>query len=194
VTPERFVERPTIASEAVETFGVDAVNTAYEELADFALDVAFREEFLDPQRVDYTAEELTAEVQPRLGPGALETWNAQVTAALEGDPDAQDALRILQFYRWDQPTWTVPAGGALQSQRISSAEIALAEPEPEAPPRLLVRLQHAATMEYEEDGGTFRIEVAKPMRFWLVQSEWTTGPRWLVYAYEGSFQVRPLQR
>ena len=34
-------------------------------LVDFAFEVAFREEFLDPQRVDYTAEELTVRFRQR---------------------------------------------------------------------------------------------------------------------------------
>jgi hypothetical protein len=194
VTPERYAERPTVAPQAAETFGTEAVDDAYDELVDFAFDVAFREEFLDPQREDYTAEELTVHVQPRLGPGALQTWSTQVAAALEGDTEAQDSLRILQFYLWEQPTWTVPAGGALQDQRITDAEISLAEAEADLPPRLEVRLAHAATMRYEEDGGPFRVEVRKSMIYELVLSEWATGPDWLVYAYDGRFQDRPLPR
>ena len=192
VTPTIYAEPPTVAPAAVETFGAEAVETAYEELVDFAFEVGFREEFLDPQRVDYTAEELTVHVQPHLGAGAAQIWADQVSAALDGDTAAQDSLRVLQFYRWDEPTWTVPDGGALESQRIGAPEIRLAPAEADVPPRLEVRVDHAATMRYEENGGPFRVEVRKPMTYWLVLSEWTTGPEWLVYSYNGSFRVRQL--
>lgn len=194
VVPEVYVEEATIAPEAEQTFGAEAVANAYREVTDFAVEVAFQEELLDPQRVDYTVAELTESVLPSLSDAADEGWSALVDRALAGDPEAQDGLRVLQFYRWDQPTWTVPPDGALRSQRITDAEISLAEPEPDGPPRLQVTFDHAARMTYVEDGGEFDVVVEKPMTYVLVLSPWESGPSWLIDAYDGSFRVVPGRR
>ena len=187
--PERWVDPPSISARAKEMFTVEQIRQAYAEITEFALAHGYDPAFMDPQRREYTAEQLSAGVTPRMSAGLRPRWDERVASALAGDQGDQDGLRVLQFYDWEQPTWQLPADGrAVRSQWIRNAEIGGAEPIETTPARLKITLIHQATVRYSEDGTEFELDVAKRVSYWLLPNA-AGSPAWLLDAYEGVFAV-----
>jgi hypothetical protein len=190
VTPEVYVEEPSVSAAAEQRFGDDKAEEAYREVTKFALEQAFPEPFLDPAKKDYTAAELTSGVAPHLTPTAAEGWSSLVTSALAGDVEAQDSLRILQFYNVDDPSSEVPPDGdVLVRQKITDATIDVEEPSGDDPQRLLVSFRHEAVLSYVDDGRPYELDVAKTMSYWLSPAGAKAGSTWLIASYDGRMDV-----
>lgn len=195
VTPEVFVEQPATGPEVVEVHGQDAVDEAYRELTDFALAHAFRDDLLDPQDRDFPADELRSAVPAQFTPDLAETWAVQVARAATGDPAAQEAVRVMQFHGWGPDTWVVPDDGSpVVTERIVEPRVETAPADPGGRPQLEITFRHLATLEFQQDGRPFRIDVDKDMAYWLVPSDEDSGPRWLIDAYDGRYDVSPAAR
>ncbi|TRW43682.1 hypothetical protein [Georgenia yuyongxinii] len=190
VTPEVYVEQPSVSPAAAKRFGDDKAEQAYQEVTKFALEQAFPEAFLDPAKKTYTAAELTAGVAPHLTPTAAQGWSSLVTLALAGDADAQDSLRILQFYNVDDPGSELPPDGdVLVRQQITDATVDVEEPSGDSPERLLVSFRHEAVLAYAEAGRPYELDVTKTMSYWLAPAGANAGSTWLIASYDGRMDV-----
>lgn len=190
LAPETYVEPPVIRPEAIAVFGQDQVDLAFDELTAFALEHAFHPTLLDPQKVDYTVEELALDVAWHLSDPAIVAWEAMVTSAVAGDLDATDAVRAIEFYRWGEPTWSLPPDGSpLVSQEITDATIGVTDPTVDGQIRLVTTFRQAGTMEYLSGGVPFMIEVTKSTTYWMVPATDDDDPRWRIDQWDGTFSV-----
>lgn len=193
VIPTLFVESPVITPEAEAAFGRDLVLTGHREVTGFALANGFRPEFLDPQRTDYSLEEFMSDIEPHLSAAAASGLKAIGTAALAGDADAQDALRVFYFYRWNEPTWSAQSGeDIIKSQRITDVVIGASKPTDGTATRLVMTLTHTATLRYVDQGVPFEADVRKKMTYWAIPS--AEYPDWVIDGYDGSFSVQTFPR
>lgn len=187
--PEQWVEEPAVSAKAQELYSTADIESAYAAITDFALQRGYDPALMDPQQSNYTAVQLTAGLLGRVTPAFQELWVAKVDSALKGNADDQDGLRILQFYKWDQPTWKIPADGRhVLNQWVRNAEIGATQATADTPVRLKVTFVHQAGVRYLEDGVAFNLDVAKRVSYWLLPNPGGT-PAWLIDEYEGEFAV-----
>ncbi|MFH5824751.1 hypothetical protein [Georgenia sp. AZ-5] len=194
VAPQDYIEEPAISSAAVTAFGQERVEEAHEELTAFALERAFPEEFLDPQKDTYTHEELAAGVQNYLTKDMADAWSALVVSALAGDTAAQESLRVLQFYHLDDPTSALPPDHSPPSnQQIMDSRIDIERTATGPGVQLVITWKHIATLELVDVAAgaeeRYALDVTKTMKFWLTPSTTSSGPRWLITQYDGSYTV-----
>jgi hypothetical protein len=190
LAPEEYVEDPEIAPEAIDAFGRDGVGTAFELATDFALAHAFEAPLLDPAQPFHQLAELTLPILPHLSPDARSVFPAQVAAAVAGDPDAQDGLRALTFYGWQEPGWTLPAeGDPVVFEQLTDPTVQLVPAMGDDPERLAVSFVHTARLRFVADGEPLLLEVEKDMLFVMVPTPEPEGPAWLIDAYDGDFSV-----
>jgi len=95
--PPLYVEAPEISDAAARSVGAERARQAAADAVSFALEYGFTPGLLDPQKVNFTAEELSAGVTNVLTPSSLAVWNARVVAALAGDQSAREEIRALRM-------------------------------------------------------------------------------------------------
>jgi len=135
--PPLYVEAPEISDAAARSVGAERARQAAADAVSFALEYGFTPGLLDPQKVNFTAEELSAGVTNVLTPSSLAVWNARVVAALAGDQSAREEIRALRMYDLQDPKLSSPPDGkTLRSQAITDLAVDLFAgqfPDPEAP-------------------------------------------------------------
>ncbi len=190
LAPELYVEEPDYAPEAVDAFRMDGVGSAYGLVTDFALEHAFKAPLLDPARSYHGLAELTLPVLPRLVPEGRRTFAAQVASAVAGDLDAQDGLRVLTFYGWRGPGWSLPEDGdPVVFEHLTEPSVEFVPATSDRPEQLLISFVHTARLRFVDDGAPFHLDVQKDMAFWMVPATGTDGPSWLIDSYDGVFRV-----
>ena len=190
VAPEVYVETADADSDAAAVFGQDWVDDAVAELTAFAVVEAFPAALLDPERQEFSREDLAGEViLERLTPEAAQGWQTSVDAALDGDPEAADSVRSMRYYGIDAP-WTLPGDDpVVRSQRITDVQV---EVDPAGGPGqelLVVSFEHDATLAFLADGDPVRLEVEKEMTYVLTPAPAGEEPGWLIASYDGEFEV-----
>ncbi|WP_432558907.1 hypothetical protein [Granulicoccus sp. GXG6511] len=187
--PDKWVDPPSVTEKARGVFTPPELESAYAMVTAFALERGFDPVLMDPQKTEYTADELNAGVLSRITPTLQERWKARVDSALAGNQSDQDGLRVLQFYQWEQPEWTLPReGSSLVSQWIRNGEIGVSDATEDAPQRMKVTVIHEAQLRYEEEQEPFTLQVVKRVSYWMMPN--TDGkPGWLIDEYEGVFAV-----
>lgn len=108
--PQRYVEEPTVSQAAQQRYGQRA-RQAYEEMARFQLDEWLRSELVAPGAPTPTPQQLTDAIKPRLAPTTAPVWDAAVAAALAGNEDEMNLVRVLRYYNLQAPTLKAPDGG-----------------------------------------------------------------------------------
>ncbi|HHV21114.1 MAG TPA: hypothetical protein GXZ30_06220, partial [Propionibacterium sp.] len=165
------------------------IQAAYAVVTRFALAHGFDPALIDPQKTSYSPDELNAGVLNRMTPPLRERWQARVTEALDGDQEAKDGIRLLQFYDWEQPDWTLPPEGkVLRSQWIRDGEVGLTEATEDSPERMKITITHEAHLSFAEREIPFDLTVVKRVSYWMLENPEGT-PSWLIDEYEGIFSV-----
>ncbi|MDO5499998.1 MAG: hypothetical protein Q4F67_09995, partial [Propionibacteriaceae bacterium] len=186
--PDRWVDRPTVSANARKHFTDEQITSAFASITQFAFERGYDPALMDPQKKTFTAQELNAGVEGQVTAALWDRWTARVAAALGGSAEDQDALRVLQFYDWEQPEWRLPANGSpVQSQWIRNGEIGATEATEDSPLWMKVTIVHEADLRYQEAGAGFDLNIAKRVSYWLVPAG--DGPGWFIDAYEGVFAV-----
>lgn len=187
--PDKWVDPPSVTEKARGAFTPPELESAYAMVTAFALERGFDPVLMDPQKSEYTADELNAGVLSRITPALQERWKARVASALAGNQSDQDGLRVLQFYQWEQPEWTLPReGSSLVSQWIRNGEIGVSDATEDTPQRMKITVIHEAELRYEEEQEPFTLQVVKRVSYWMLPN--TDGKSaWLIDEYEGVFAV-----
>ncbi|MFC4554910.1 hypothetical protein [Georgenia faecalis] len=194
VTPEVYVGTADADPDAAAVFGQEWVDEAVTELTAFAVAEAFPAALLDPERQEFSREDLAGDViLDRLTPEAAQVWEALVDDALGGDPVAADAVRALRYYGIDEP-WTLPEDGqVVRSQEITDVEVDVDSAGGPGQELLVVSFDHGSTLAFEEDGEGVIFEVEKEMTYVLTPAPEQEEPSWLITRYNGDFEVAASQ-
>ncbi|MDO5682532.1 MAG: hypothetical protein Q4G46_06875, partial [Propionibacteriaceae bacterium] len=186
--PDRWVEQPAVSEEARSAYNAHEIQSAYSAVTAFALKHGYPAPLMDPQRTFYAADELNASVVRQMTPALQERWRARVASALAGNAADQDGVRVLQFYKWDKPTWRLAGDSSpVTGQWIRNAEIGVSPAVDDNPQRMKITVIHEAELRYEENDQPFALTVVKRVSYWLVPNE--GSPAWLIDEYEGIFQI-----
>lgn len=197
--PERWSDAPEVDDEVLTHFTEEQVGEAYRWLTDFAFDRAFPAELTDPQRADFTVDDLADPVSPYMTSTLLQKWTVWAETALsvaspepsstgsiptEADSSAEEAadnLRVVQFFGWENDTWTLPADETpLDWQSIEESYISF-ESETQ---RLQIGFDHHAEFTFVELGDEISVPVSKTITFWLAQD---ADRGWLIDNFLGHF-------
>lgn len=186
--PEQWADPPSVTEKARQLYSEREITSAYQDITGFTFAQGYNRALMNPERKTFTAEDLTTGVVGHMTPAMAEAWSDRVGLALSGNADQQDALRVLQFYDWEQPTWKLPDGESFLRQWIRTVEIGATEGSGTTPEQLKVTMIHQATVRYSVNGSEFDLDVAKQISYWLIPNN-GDGPAWLIDDYEGLFAV-----
>lgn len=188
VSPQRYVDPPTISAEADAAYG-ERAGDAFTQVSDFLLEHSYVEPLIDPTHTQPSEAELTEGIVDAMTPEAATAWLALVTQDLAGDEAARDAVRLLRFHSWNAPKATL-ASDPVRFQSISEGSVdvgaAPAEGEEQA---LVIDVVHRAAVTLVESRVPYDVVLTKPIAVTVVPDP-QDPTRWIISTFEGTMTLR----
>lgn len=167
--PQRFIEAPTVAQNARQTFG-DRAEAAYRELAQFSIDQWLKPALVDPGAPAPSADALSEGIVQHLDPATVPHWQNSVSAALQGNAAEADSVRMLRFFNLKAPTLRMPDGGKspIAGEGITEGTVGLGQVRTDGIATLVVSFRQRARLDLMSGRSPTAVNLRKKITFTVV--------------------------
>lgn len=170
--PQRYIEVPLVSEAARQRYG-DRAKQAYEELTRFSMDQWLLAGLVDPGAPAPTAQALSDGITEHLAPATVLPWQESVTAALAGDSDQANLVRILRFYDLQAPTLRMPDGGSspITGESITEGTVGLGAARSDGIIPLVVSFRQNARLELLNGRSPYAVDLGKQLVLTIVPAD-----------------------
>ncbi|MEP7160583.1 MAG: hypothetical protein ABI746_05735 [Dermatophilaceae bacterium] len=170
--PQRFIEAPAVSEAARQRYG-DGAQQAYEELTRFSMDQWLLAKLVDPGAPAPTAQALSDGITEHLAPATVPSWQQSVTAALAGNADQANLVRILRFYDLQAPTLRMPDGGSspITGESITQGTVGLGAARSDGIVPLVVAFRQGARLNLLSGRSPFAVDLKKDLVLTVVPAD-----------------------